>query len=141
MKFLTYCYKNREAITVISLFLACAQIWFNTSMLGIPYLSGINWAISFTGCGIAFFVNWCIVPIPPQEQPNYKPDVTHAVKVLRQYIEDTKKETESYRGRISKADWEEKVDETIRQSEQLINAFKILYQHGTIKSPSNSKRG
>jgi len=61
-KFLNYCHKNKFMISAVTLVVVCAIIGISTLVFNNSY-SGTNWhwSVSLFGCGIMFFVNFCII--------------------------------------------------------------------------------
>jgi hypothetical protein len=60
-KFLYYCDKNKFIITAITVVVACAIIGISTLVFNNSYYNtNWHWSVSLFGCGIMFFVNFCI---------------------------------------------------------------------------------
>lgn len=61
-EFLNYCHKNKFMISAITLVVVCSIIGISTLVFNNSYwCTNWHWSISLFGCGISYFVNFCIV--------------------------------------------------------------------------------
>ena len=74
-KFLYYCHKNEFMISMITVIICCGLTAISTLIFKNIYLNTnwywsviFYWLVSFLGCGIIYFVNFCII----DEKDDYK---------------------------------------------------------------------
>lgn len=68
MKFLNFCVRNKAIISILTVIICCSIILIIDKVFHDYY--EIQWSISFFGCAVMWFVNFCIIDSEKLEDKN-----------------------------------------------------------------------